>query len=258
MAVKIGHAVHSESGGREGASGDQIQQQGKKNEEVQTSKWYVSGDGWGWYIEAKDAALLERMAVLMEQACANPNIGYSRTNRYKWYSSAKANGGDITLASGDCDCSSLVSGIANLAGSGVTNKLATASMRAAFQKSPNFTIYTDAAHLQSDKLAKRGGIYLRVGHTLMVLENGSGAVQEPVEPIYPTGDVKPPYVAVIGARVNVRAGAGTNTPILYEEKKGSNLTLLDIDAATGWYCVHTAYGLGYISNRADLTRLVES
>lgn len=31
MAVKIGHAVHSETGGREGESGDQIQQQGKRN-----------------------------------------------------------------------------------------------------------------------------------------------------------------------------------------------------------------------------------
>lgn len=257
MAVKIGHAVHSETGGREGASGDQIQQQGKRNEEVQLSTWYVSGDGWGWYIEAKDAVLLERMAVMMEQACANPNIGYSRTYRYNWYNSAKKNGGDVTKASGDCDCSSLVSGIANLAGANVTNKLATASMLNAFKKSGDFNIYTDEDHLKSDKYAKRGGIYLRVGHTLMVLENGSKAFSDAPAMEFHADAVKPPYVLVLGGRVNVRTGSGTGNPILYEEKKGSKLTFLDRDAKTGWYCIDTPHGLGYISNRADLTRLVD-
>lgn len=252
MAVKIGHAAGSETGGREGASGDQT------GREVRIDKWYISGDGWGWYIEAKDPALLERMAVLMEQACANPNIGYSRTNRYKWYNSAKANGGDVTLADGDCDCSSLVSGIANLAGANVTNRLATASMLNAFKKSGDFNIYTDDDHLKSDKYAKRGGIYLRVGHTLMVLENGSKAFSDAPAIEYPTYTVKPPYVLVLGGRVNIRTGAGTGNAILYEEKKGSKLTLLDRDEKTGWYCIDTPHGLGYISNRADLTRLVES
>lgn len=46
MAVKIGHAVHDENGGLNGISGDQIQQRGKKGEEVQLSKWYVSGGGF--------------------------------------------------------------------------------------------------------------------------------------------------------------------------------------------------------------------
>ena len=116
MAVKIGHAVHDENGGLNGISGDQIQQAGKKGEEVQISKWYVSGGGWGWYIEAKDPALRERMAAMMEVACANPNIGYSRTNRQKWYTTTRANGGNAAKANGDCDCSSLVSGITNLCG----------------------------------------------------------------------------------------------------------------------------------------------
>ena len=85
MAVKIGHAAQDENGKGEGLiSGDQT------GKEVTLSKWYVSGSGWGWYIEAKDPELLERMAKMMEQACANPKIGYSRTNRYKWYASAKA------------------------------------------------------------------------------------------------------------------------------------------------------------------------
>ena len=258
MAVKIGHAVHSETGGREGVSGDQIQQQGKRNEEVQLSKWYVSGDGWGWYIEAKDPALRERMATLMEQACANPNIGYSRTYRQRWYTTARANGGDVTKANGDCDCSSLVSGITNLAGANVKAGLSTATMLRAFKASGEFNIYTDDDHIATDKYAKRGGIYLRVGHTLMVLENGSSSVLEPTQPIYPTTDIKPPYVLVIGGKVNVRTGAGISNPILYEERNGSKLQYLDRDDVTGWYCVDTAYGLGYISSKANLTKLVEA
>lgn len=254
MAVKIGHAVHSETGGREGESGDQIQQQGKRNEEVQISKWYVSGDGWGWYIEAKDADLLERMAQMMEQACANPNIGYSRTNRYKWYNSAKANGGDVSLADGDCDCSSLVSGIANLAGAGVTNKLATASMLNAFKKSGNFNIYTDAAHLASDRLARRGGIYLRVGHTLMVLENGSDVGSEPSTPAQ---DVKPPYVLVVGNKVNIRNGSGTEFDDIGDAYKGDKYPYQGTDSSgKKWYMIEFEDMTAFISPLPNLTKLV--
>lgn len=255
MAVKIGHAVHSETGGREGESGDQIQQQGKRNEEVQISKWYVSGDGWGWYIEAKDPALLERMATLMEQACANPNIGYSRTNRYKWYASAKVNG--VALAEGDCDCSSLVSGIANLAGAGVTNRLATASMLNAFKKSGNFNIYTDAAHLASDELAKRGGIYLRIGHTLMVLESGSGVDSVPTEPINPPSAVKPPYVLVVGKTVNIRNGGNTGCEDIGDAHKGDKFPYQGTDAGGAkWYMIEFEDMTAFISSKPQYTKLV--
>ena len=263
MAVKIGHAVHSETGGREGASGDQIQQQGKKNEEVQTSTWYVSGDGWGWYIEAKDPELLERMAKMMEQACANPNIGYSRTNRFDWYNSAKANGRDVTKASGDCDCSSLVSGIANLCGANVTNRLATASMLNAFKKSGDFNIYTDADHLETDLFARRGGIYLRVGHTFMVLQNGACAVY----PVNEEAEVDPPYIQIKG-KVNVRnAGGWTindkgkkvyNGKVIYTAKD-EKLPFEEFDADSGWYGVQSPAGAGFVS--CDLPKsaiLVES
>ena len=256
MAVKIGHAVHSETGGREGESGDQIQQAGKKNEEVQISKWYVSGDGWGWYIEAKDPALLERMAVMMEQACANPNIGYSRTNRFGWYNTAKKNGGDVTLANGDCDCSSLVSGIANLAGAHVTNRLATASMLNAFKKSGDFNIYTDADHLKTDKYAKRGGIYLRVGHTLMVLENGSGVAADSPSIVTPAPTVKPPYVLCIGNTVNVRTGGSTEYEKAGMAHKGDTFPYLGKDSECGWHMIAFEDMTAFISSNPKYTKLV--
>lgn len=236
MAVKIGHAAQDENGRGEGLiSGDQT------GKEVCISKWYVSGSGWGWYIEAKDPELLERMAKMMEQACANPKIGYSRTNRYKWYNSAKANGGDVTKADGDCDCSSLVSGIANLCGANVTNKLATASMLNAFKKSGDFNIYTDADHLETDLFARRGGIYLRVGHTLMVLQNGSCAGY----PVNEEAEIDPPYVQIKG-KVNVRFPAGLDGEIIYTAKN-ERLPFEEIDADTGWYGVMSPKGAGFVS-----------
>ena len=251
MAVKIGHAAGSETGGREGASGDQT------GREVRLDKWYISGDGWGWYIEAKDPALLERMALLMEQACANPNIGYSRTNRYKWYNSAKANGGDVTIADGDCDCSSLVSGIANLAGANVTNKLATASMLNAFKKSGDFNIYPDADHLKTDKYAKRGGIYLRVGHTLMVLENGSGVAADSPSIVTPTPTVKPPYVLCVGNTVNVRTGGSTKYEKAGTVRKGDAFSYLGKDSECGWYMIAFEDMTAFISSNPKYTKLVE-
>lgn len=255
MAVKIGHAVHSETGGLEGARGDQIQQQGKKNEEVQIAKWYVSGEGWSWYIEAKDPVLRELMAVLMEQACANPNIGYSRTNRFDWYVSAKEHGGDVTLAEGDCDCSSLVSGIANLAGAKVTYKLATASMLKAFKASGQFNIYTDADHLETDKLARRGGIYLRVGHTAMVLSNGAGASSESTVPPQ-TETIKPPYVVSKGT-VHIRSGNGTSFKSLGKTKDGQKLQYVCDEAEPpNWYRVIYNGAEAWISSNPKYTRLV--
>lgn len=247
MSVKIGHAVHDENGGLNGIIGDQT------GKEVLISKWYVSGDGWSWYIEAKDPALREHMAVLMEQACANPNIGYSRTNRYAWYNSAKANGGDVTKAKGDCDCSSLVSGIANLAGANVTNRLATASMLAAFKKSGEFNVFTDAEHLKTDKLSRRGGIFLRIGHTLMVLENGAGVEDYANE----ADQIEPPYVLVVGGTVNVRIAAGVENLIIYRAHKSEKLPFGEFDDDTGWYGVETPRGIGFITNKRQYTRLVE-
>lgn len=257
MAVKIGHAVHDENGGLNGISGDQVQQAGKKGEEVQISKWYVSGDGWGWYIEAKDPALRERMATMMEVACANPNIGYSRTNRQKWYTTAKANGFDASKADGDCDCSSLVSGITNLCGANVKAGLSTKTMLSAYKASGQFNIYTDDAHLKSDKLARRGGIYLRVGHTLMVLQNGSGIENEISEAVISVSTVKPPYVLVLGKSVNVRNGSGVEYEKTGVAHKGDKFPYVGTDKSDmQWYMIEFEDMTAFISSNPKYTKLV--
>lgn len=236
MGVKIGHAAGSETGGREGVSGDQT------GREVRLDKWYVSGDGWGWYLEAKDPALRERMAVMMEQACANPGIGYSRTNRQAWYKSAKAHGGDVTQAQGDSDCSSLVSGIANLCGANVKAGLSTATMLKAFKASGDFNIYNDADHLETDLFAKRGGIYLRVGHTLMVLQDGKCAGDNDDT----ATDIAAPYVLITGA-VNVRSGPSKADDVIYVARN-ERLPYYSTDPTTGWWAVQAPTGSdGFVS-----------
>jgi len=252
MAVKIGHACQDENGRGEGLiSGDQT------GKEVRLAAWYISGDGWGWYIEAKDPALRERMAAMMEQACANPKIGYSRTNRSKWYKSAKVNSGDVTKADGDCDCSSLVSGIANLAGASVKSGLSTKTMLTPFKNSGDFTIYTDDAHLKTDRLARRGGIYLRVGHTLMVLEDGSSVGNEPNYPIVPVPTVNPPYVLIVCKALNIRNGSGTEHQKLGIARNGECYPYQGTDSAGAkWYMVEYQDATAFVSSNPKYTKLV--
>ena len=71
-------------------------------------------------------------------------------------------------------------------------------------------------------------------------------------------DFTPPYVLALND-VNIRSGPGTKYPklspnaILY---KGQIAQYEETDADTGWYGVSTRYGLGFVSPRADLTKLV--
>ena len=46
----------------------------------------------------------------------------------------------------------------------------TGNLRTKLLATGKFKSYSDSAHTCTDKLAKRGGIYLRNGHTLMALE----------------------------------------------------------------------------------------
>lgn len=66
----------------------------------------------------------------MEEIARNSNFGYSQNNRWAGYNSIKSNGGQVSGARGDFDCSSLViscyvlAGIPGLkAGSGYTGNM---------------------------------------------------------------------------------------------------------------------------------------
>ena len=253
MAVKIGHAVMDENGGITGPiSGDQT------GKEVRLDKWYAKnskGVGWSHYIELKDATKREQLARFIEAACANPQIGYSQKNRTALYNSMKA-GRPVDVASGDVDCTSLIFIGLKLA-CGISVAIGySGNMAALLKATGQFKIYTDAAHLSTDKLAKRGGIYLRNGHALTVLENGSGSGAVPEDYASEADQIDAPYVLALG-NVNVRAAAGVaGNKIIYTARHGEKLPFGEIDADTGWYAVETPKGCGFITNKPKYTRLV--
>ena len=255
MAVRIGHAVMDENGQTAGPiSGDQT------GKEVAVATWYAKngkGVGWSHYIELKDAAKREKLARFIEAACANPKIGYSQDHRTALYDSMK-NGSSVDLASGDVDCTSLIFIGLKLA-CGISVSIGySGNMYSLLNATGQFNIYTDAAHLTTDKLALRGGIYLRNGHALTVLENGSGGVQAQEDYSSEADQIDPPYVLSLGS-VNVRAAAGVaGNKIIYTAHNGEKLPFCEIDEDTGWYGVETPKGMGFISNKPRYTRLVEA
>ena len=167
------HAVRDEDGGIDGLiPGDQ------DKKEVRRQQYYARNDkgvAWGWVLRARDPQLAERIAHNMELIVDNDNIGYSQKHRMDWYNSTFANGGDITKARGDGDCSSTVTGSTVLAGGNVPKKLATKTMLSAFKASKQFDVLTDAIYLQSSDYLRRGDILLRIGHTAVIADDGPKA-----------------------------------------------------------------------------------
>ena len=176
--TRIAHAVHDEKGGIDGAiPGDQ----GKKgNEEVCIAQYYAKNDAgkpWAQVLRARDSTVAERIAGNMTVLANNNKVGYSQKHRMDAFNSIKKNGGDISKASGDCDCSSGVCGMTQLAGGNVKPNLATGSMLAGFKASKQFDILTDAKYINSADYLRRGDILLRLGHTAVILDDGAKADQ---------------------------------------------------------------------------------
>ena len=109
MAVLIGSARSSYGNT---TPGDQ-----NGGREVSTEKYYVHSKGW-YVLRAKDAAAREKIAVAMERACANNNIGYSQPTRNTLYNDVKPYGFDPakTTKKVNTDCSALVRVCVNFAG----------------------------------------------------------------------------------------------------------------------------------------------
>ena len=176
MAIKIGHSAIDENGKIAGGSaGDQT------GAEVCVRTWY--NNGWNCVLRPRAAALAEKSAKTMEQACANNNIGYDQNQRNTLYTQAKANGFDLSKITTkcECDCSSLahvcsIAGGAHLAYG--SNGYTTRTIRAAFAASGDYEVLTDSKYLTSDKYLKRGDFLLKEGsHIAMALENGSEAAK---------------------------------------------------------------------------------
>ena len=184
MAIKIGHSAIDENGKIAGGSaGDQT------GAEVCIRTWY--NKGWNCVLRPKTAALAEKSAKAMEQACANNNIGYDQNQRNTLHAQAKANDFDLSKITTKCesDCSSLVHVCAIAGGAHLvygSNGYTTRTMRAAFKASGDYEVLTESKFLNSDKYLMRGDILLKEGsHAAMALENGS-LIAKPSTPSAPT------------------------------------------------------------------------
>ena len=158
--------------------------------EVSTQKWYLHAKGW-YVLRAKDAAAREKIAVAMERACANNNIGYSQPTRNTLYSDVKPYGFDPakTTKKVNTDCSALVRVCVNFAGIAAGDFITSSEVRM-LMATGAFELFTDDAHCKRDDYLLRGDILVTrtKGHTVVVLNDGAKADQEPETIVYKLGD----------------------------------------------------------------------
>lgn len=170
MSVYIGHASIDERGkANGGTAGDQT------GKEVYKRTWYSKP--WHTVFRPKSAAVAEKIAKAMEQACANNNIGYDQYQRTTLYTQAKAKNWDISKVTVKCetDCSALVAVCCNAAGITVSKDMYTGNEKTVLNGTGKFTVYTASKYTGGTDYLLRGDILLGTGHTAIVLSDGAKA-----------------------------------------------------------------------------------
>lgn len=258
MSVKIGHAVMDENGKTDGPiTGDQT------GKEIQISNWYLKD--WEYYIEAKDANVRELAAYYVEQICKDDDFGYSQQSTKRWtgYKAIKSNNNVVNGAKGDFDCSSLVISTNIFGGIVMSASGYTGSMYSKLKATGKYNIYTDDKHIKTCDYAKRGGIYLRNGHVLTMLENGSKYLESTAntEPTTTTSIPATDYeilgiikVDKIKSWCNVRAGASLDSSIIGRAQKNNTYNLIGVESE--WYMINYNGNVAYISK--DLCSIDDS
>ena len=182
MAVLIGSARSSYGNT---SPGDQ-----NGGKEVYTENWYLHSKGWV-VLRAIDPTVRERIAVALERACDNNDIGYSQPTRNTLYDNVKSCGFDPARTSKkvNTDCSALVRVCVNYAGIRAGNFITSSEVRV-LMATGAFMQFTDDAHCKSSDHLLRGDILdtRTKGHTVVVLSNGAKASEEVVSIVYKLGD----------------------------------------------------------------------
>ena len=178
MAIKIGHSSIDENGkATGGTAGDQTKK------EVCIRTYYTANGGWDVVIRPKSQDIAEKSAKVVEDVCANNNVGYDQWSRNTLLDEAKKVNFDFSKITTkcECDCSSLIH-VAELAAGAnikyVGNAFTTRTMVDKLVASGDYEKLTATKYLTSDKYLKRGDILVKKGsHTVKVLENGSEVSQ---------------------------------------------------------------------------------
>lgn len=170
MAVKIGSARIDENGKTHGGkAGDQT------GKEVSTQAWYKHKKGWR-VLRCTDADKAEKIALAMQAACDNANIGYDQYQRDTLYNAAKGVDFDPARVKTTCetDCSALVRVCCAYAGITIGNFRTTNEARLLLA-SGAFTELTGSKYTDQSSYLRRGDVLVTKtqGHTVVVLSNGS-------------------------------------------------------------------------------------
>ena len=175
MSVLIGHAsIDEHNKARNGQAGDQT------GKEVCTRSWWDRG--WDTLLRPVEE-YAEGIASACEKGCANSNIGYDQNQRNTLHDRLKENGYDMSsVPPCETDCSAYNTACCIAAGikalEYVGNAPTTRNMCSVYASTGCFTVYTDNAHLRSDKWLKRGDILVSKGyHTVIVLSDGEETVK---------------------------------------------------------------------------------
>ena len=169
MGVLIGSARMDENGKIAGGSaGDQT------GKEVSTQAYYTHSKGW-FALRAKDSTAAEKIAQCMENACANPCIGYDQNNRNTLYDKVKGKGFKCDKKSlktnVETDCSALVRVCLGFAGIDIPD-IYTGNLKSVLLSTGKFEEVTCV-----ESKLKRGDVLVTKtkGHTVVVLSDGSNA-----------------------------------------------------------------------------------
>lgn len=264
MAVKIGHASideHGNIGG--GTAGDQ------NGKEVYVRDWWLHELGWR-VLRCKDPAKRELMAQDMEYACANPNIGYDQWQNETLYQEASKVGFNCSKVTKPCetDCARLIRVCVLYAGIDVP-VFYTGTEAKTLLATGQFEELTDKKYTTSSDYLLRGDILVTktVGHTLMVLTNGSKAVAAPaVTPVTPSKPAGDPTIAAamyfdkavagkyqITTDLYLRSSADpTKNNVVYIMKQGKTAQCYgyyNIYNGVKWLCVTYGQHKGYCSSK---------
>ena len=186
--VKLGSAHGDENGKAHGGkAGDQT------GKEVSIENYYKHKKGWR-VLRTNDENAREKIAVAMERACANNNIGYDQWQRDTLLNQVKTKGFDPAKADKPCetDCSALVRVCCAYAfGRDIVTgdaRFSTANMCKILVSTGLFTELTGAEYTDKSDNLRRGDILCTKtqGHTVVVLNDGDKVGND--EPTLKKGD----------------------------------------------------------------------
>ena len=215
--------------------------------EVSTENWYLHSKGWV-VLRAKDPQARENIAIAMERACANNNIGYDQSTRNTLYNNVKPYGFDPakTTKKVNTDCSALSRVCVNFAGITVGDYI-TSGEASTLMATGAFEKFTDDAHCKSSDRLLRGDILVTKtkGHTVIVLSDGAKASEErnstQSKPITTDG------LKVKSGTWNVRKGPGTSYGVACTVHGGDTIEEID---TKGWVPIKINNSILWISEKA--------